>query len=190
MRNSLKKLLSVIVCVLCFSQLSFVFADEPDEKVTGSYCSGYEGIDTDATHGGLIYVAGTDYVMNQSTSSLITPTGTLVTSWPETSHESQQWDVWTLYKPGYEDSRIVVCTSNPNLSLNINRTTYAVNVVEVTGNYYRDCCFVNMANSMSTFRFKARPRKTGESERGLIAGSYKGAKFTWGNVFSASTLVR
>lgn len=190
MRNSIKKLLSAIVCILCLTQPSIVFADNPNDRVTGSYSSSYDGISSDATHGYHIYVCGTVFVMNLATSSTIPQANTPVTSWTETTHVSQKWDIWSMYKAGYEDSCIIACSANPFLSLNINRTTYAVNIIETTGNYYRDCGFVKMDGSGGTFRLKARPRKAGESERGLIAGTLKGAKFTWGDVSLASTLIR
>lgn len=141
-------------------------------------CTGFSG---DTPHGTIygLDAKGT-YVMNLATELSYPLSGTKVTTWTYTGHASQYWDTWRVIHPDHAGGYVLLVNANFNLALNINRATYEVNVVEVIGNYYRDCTLYASTGVPDTgVQFYVKPRISGETNLALAGTRSNGAKFTW-----------
>ncbi len=185
--NIKKKIVAlVMVCVLALGRATSVFAGANDKITDMRY------IGVDAPHGTIYGLDSSgQLVMNQSTSSNITQSGTKVTTWSRTGHTSQYWETWSVEgHPDFNNARLILPESNTKLSININRTTYAVNVYEILGNYYRDCAleinsFYNISDpndsnkAIEVYSFYVKPRYSSETTAALMGTNTKGAAFSW-----------
>lgn len=185
--NLKKKIVALgMVCVLALGMATSVFAGANDRITDMRY------IGVDAPHGTIYGLDSSgQLVMNQSTSSNITQSGTKVTTWSRTGHTSQYWETWSVEgHPDFNNARLILPESNTKLSININRTTYAVNVYEILGNYYRDCAleinsFYNISDpndsnkAIEVYSFYVKPRYSSETTAALMGTKTKGAAFSW-----------
>ena len=185
--NLKKKIVALgMVCVLALGMATSVFAGANDKITEMRY------IGVDAPHGTIYGLDSSgQLVMNQSTSSNITQSGTKVTTWSRTGHTSQYWETWSVEgHPDFNNARLILPESNTKLSININRTTYAVNVYEILGNYYRDCAleinsFYNISDpndsnkAIEVYSFYVKPRYSSETTAALMGTKTKGAAFSW-----------
>ncbi|WP_283128808.1 hypothetical protein [Allofournierella massiliensis] len=185
--NLKKKIVALgMVCVLALGMATSVFAGANDKITDMRY------IGVDAPHGTIYGLDSSgQLVMNQSTSSNITQSGTKVTTWSRTGHTSQYWETWSVEgHPDFNNARLILPESNTKLSININRTTYAVNVYEILGNYYRDCAleinsFYNISDpndsnkAIEVYSFYVKPRYSSETTAALMGTKTKGAAFSW-----------
>lgn len=185
--NLKKKIVALgMVCVLALGMATSVFAGANDKITDMRY------IGVDAPHGTIYGLDSSgQLVMNQSTSSNITKSGTKVTTWSRTGHTSQYWETWSVEgHPDFNNARLILPESNTKLSININRTTYAVNVYEILGNYYRDCAleinsFYNISDpndsnkAIEVYSFYVKPRYSSETTAALMGTKTKGAAFSW-----------
>lgn len=185
--NLKKKIVALgMVCVLALGMATSVFAGANDKITDMRY------IGVDAPHGTIYGLDSSgQLVMNQSTSSNITQSGTKVTTWSRTGHTSQYWETWSVEgHPDFNNARLILPESNTKLSININRTTYAVNVYEILGNYYRDCAleinsFYNISDpndsnkAIEVYSFYVKPRYSSETTSALMGTKTKGAAFSW-----------
>lgn len=185
--NLKKKIVALgMVCALALGMATSVFAGANDKITDMRY------IGVDAPHGTIYGLDSSgQLVMNQSTSSNITQSGTKVTTWSRTGHTSQYWETWSVEgHPDFNNARLILPESNTKLSININRTTYAVNVYEVLGNYYRDCAleinsFYNISDpndsnkAIEVYSFYVKPRYSSETTAALMGAKTKGAAFSW-----------
>lgn len=185
--NLKKKIVALgMVCALAVGMATSVFAGANDKITDMRY------IGVDAPHGTIYGLDSSgQLVMNQSTSSNITQSGTKVTTWSRTGHTSQYWETWSVEgHPDFNNARLILPESNTKLSININRTTYAVNVYEILGNYYRDCAleinsFYNISDpndsnkAIEVYSFYVKPRYSSETTAALMGTKTKGAAFSW-----------
>ncbi|WP_370828777.1 hypothetical protein [Fournierella massiliensis] len=185
--NLKKKIVALgMVCALALGMATSVFAGANDKITDMRY------IGVDAPHGTIYGLDSSgQLVMNQSTSSNITQSGTKVTTWSRTGHTSQYWETWSVEgHPDFNNARLILPESNTKLSININRTTYAVNVYEILGNYYRDCAleinsFYNISDpndsnkAIEVYSFYVKPRYSSETTAALMGTKTKGAAFSW-----------
>lgn len=185
--NLKKKIVALgMVFALALGMATSVFAGANDKITDMRY------IGVDAPHGTIYGLDSSgQLVMNQSTSSNITQSGTKVTTWSRTGHTSQYWETWSVEgHPDFNNARLILPESNTKLSININRTTYAVNVYEVLGNYYRDCAleinsFYNISDpndsnkAIEVYSFYVKPRYSSETTAALMGTKTKGAAFSW-----------
>ena len=185
--NLKKKIVALgMVCVLALGMATSVFAGANDKITDMRY------IGVDAPHGTIYGLDSSgQLVMNQATSSNITKSGTKVTTWSRTGHTSQYWETWSVEgHPDFNNARLILPESNTKLSININRTTYAVNVYEILGNYYRDCAleinsFYNISDpndsnkAIEVYSFYVKPRYSSETTAALMGTKTKGAAFSW-----------
>lgn len=185
--NLKKKIVALgMVFALALGMATSVFAGANDKITDMRY------IGVDAPHGTIYGLDSSgQLVMNQSTSSNITQSGTKVTTWSRTGHTSQYWETWSVEgHPDFNNARLILPESNTKLSININRTTYAVNVYEILGNYYRDCVleinsFYNISDpndsnkAIEVYSFYVKPRYSSETTAALMGTKTKGAAFSW-----------
>lgn len=185
--NLKKKIVALgMVFALALGMATSVFAGANDKITDMRY------IGVDAPHGTIYGLdSNGQLVMNQSTSSNITQSGTKVTTWSRTGHTSQYWETWSVEgHPDFNNARLILPESNTKLSININRTTYAVNVYEILGNYYRDCAleinsFYNISDpndsnkAIEVYSFYVKPRYSSETTAALMGTKTKGAAFSW-----------
>lgn len=162
MRIKKNMMICVVFTLLITSLLTITFASDtiPSEQVFEIDPSHSRVISTSTN---VLYDAGAK-VLNQYTSALVTPSGTIVTTWKYTSDATQ---FWTLGERETSNSRQVIytCYNNVRVALNINRSTAQpeVNVFTVAGNYYEDTVIYRDAGG----HFYVEPRKSGESRKYL-----------------------
>lgn len=177
-RFSLMLLLAAFSLVAATPALAAVndIVTSTDGTVYG--CSGFS---SDTPHGTIygLDAKGT-YVMNLATDSNRPSSGTKVTTWTYTGHESQYWDTWRVIHPDHVGGYVLLVNANFNLALNINRATHEVNVVDVIGNYYRDCTLFPLAGIPDDgVQFYVKARLSGETSFALVGTRTVGARFTW-----------
>lgn len=142
-----------VTILFCWSAVTS-FALSPSDKVESNTFTCHSD-DPFCNHGFVFTTAPNgNQLLNQYTSAVETPPGTYLTTWKRTGSGTQGW----VKKYSADGKVALVCATNENVAININRANYSrANVYTLVDNYFGDVALtLSRVGIGTTMRVSAR----------------------------------